>query len=137
MTPQEKAKELVDKYIQLTDGWVYGINNWNHKIQCALIAVDEILVVCESEIISCSDKTFYYWQQVKQELEKYFKETPREKVLEDWEKSRDCDNVGITVEEFLLNTGKQKYPHPHCDEACYYHCTKNGQCLPTCLIENK
>ena len=43
MTPKEKAEELVHKYVDLTDGWVYGIKNWNYKKQCALIAVDEIL----------------------------------------------------------------------------------------------
>ena len=39
-----------------------------------------------------------------EKLKKYFEETPREKVLEDWEKSKEWDNVGITVEEFLQNT---------------------------------
>jgi len=36
-----------------------------------------------------------------EELEKYFKETPREKVLDDWEKSNEWDKVGPTVEEFI------------------------------------
>ena len=35
------------------------------------------------------------------DLKKYFDETPREKVLEDWEKSKDCDQVGPTVNEYL------------------------------------
>jgi uncharacterized protein (UPF0333 family) len=70
MTPKEKAKELVDKYVSLTDGWVYGVKGWKHKKQCALIAVDEILKVCENEISHCSDKTYFYWQEVKKEIEK-------------------------------------------------------------------
>jgi hypothetical protein len=37
-------------------------------------------------------------------LKKYFKETPREKVLEGWKKTKEYDNVGVTVEEFLQNT---------------------------------
>lgn len=41
-----------------------------------------------------------------EELKKYFKEMPREKVLEDWEKTKEWDNVGITVEEFFQNTKK-------------------------------
>ena len=41
-----------------------------------------------------------------EKLKKYFEETPREKVLEDWEKTKECDNVGITVEEFLQNTNE-------------------------------
>jgi hypothetical protein len=39
-----------------------------------------------------------------EELKKYFQETPREKVLEDWAKSKEFDNVGITIDEFLKNT---------------------------------
>lgn len=41
-----------------------------------------------------------------EKLKKYFAETPRETVLEDWEKSKECDNVGITVEEFIQNTNE-------------------------------
>jgi hypothetical protein len=39
-----------------------------------------------------------------EKLKKYFEETPREKVLEDWEKTKEFDNVRPTVEEFLQNT---------------------------------
>lgn len=39
-----------------------------------------------------------------EKLKKYFEETPRERALEDWEKTKEWDNVGITVEEFLQNT---------------------------------
>jgi len=38
-----------------------------------------------------------------EQLVKYFQNTPREKVLEDWAKSTEFDNVGLTVEEFLAN----------------------------------
>jgi hypothetical protein len=41
-----------------------------------------------------------------EELKKYFKETPKEKILEDWEKSKELDNVGVSVEEFLKETNK-------------------------------
>jgi len=34
-------------------------------------------------------------------LEEYFKNTPREKVLSDWEKYQDLDSVGPTMDEFL------------------------------------
>ena len=43
-----------------------------------------------------------------EELKKYFEVTPREKILEDWNKSSEFDNIGPTVEEFLNNT-KEKY----------------------------
>jgi hypothetical protein len=61
MTPQEKAKELVEKY---------AIWSWNETVcdyevakQCALIAVDEIIKYCHAEHIE-------YWEEVKTEIEK-------------------------------------------------------------------
>lgn len=38
-----------------------------------------------------------------EKLVEYFKNTPREKILEDWNKTAECDNIGPTVEEFLGN----------------------------------
>ena len=35
------------------------------------------------------------------ELQKYLDETPREQILKDWEKSKKCDEIGPTVEEFI------------------------------------
>lgn len=64
-TPQEKAEELVDKYIQ-TNG-----NSFFAK-QCALIAVDEILTLdfIDDVFIPFSDKSLKeYYQEVKQEIE--------------------------------------------------------------------
>jgi hypothetical protein len=61
MTPQEKAKELVDKFT------VIGLQQRNEGIQCAVIAVDEILD------INSVDKDYDlcdYWNEVKQEIEK-------------------------------------------------------------------
>jgi hypothetical protein len=69
MTPQEKARELVDK--------MYGVTDYQAK-QSALIAVDEIISSSPSlpilgdggtygEDIELSNK---YWQEVKQEIEK-------------------------------------------------------------------
>jgi hypothetical protein len=54
MTPKEKAKELVDKFI---------------AIQCALIAVDEIISI-KLLWFQKDTQDLDYWQQVKQELEK-------------------------------------------------------------------
>jgi hypothetical protein len=39
-----------------------------------------------------------------EKLVEYFKNTPREKVLEDWNKTAEFDNIGLTMEEFLDNT---------------------------------
>lgn len=52
-------------------------------------------------INECKTKYMGYFVE---KLKKYFEETPREKVLEDWEKTKEWDNVGITVEEVLQNT---------------------------------
>ena len=70
MTPQEKAKELVDKYkehIIETDD--YFINSGAKK--CALIAVEEIINTASPVYDSfwpMSDKG--YWQEVKKEIKK-------------------------------------------------------------------
>lgn len=68
MTPQEKSKELISKY--LTPNLVhplYGVLSYENSIYCALIAVEEII-----EIVG-SDETAIivelpFWKEVKQEL---------------------------------------------------------------------
>ena len=65
MTAKEKAKELVNKYLQVYDGRLPIAK------QCALIAVDEIL----SELTEIPYGLEYlnrlnYWLEVKQEIEK-------------------------------------------------------------------
>jgi len=70
MTPKEKAKELVDKFIVHTRVY-HEVLGWEDYIesakQCALIAVDEI-------ISFLSDDPYYkdydYFHQVKTEIEK-------------------------------------------------------------------
>jgi hypothetical protein len=70
MTPKEKAKELVDKMYGETP--VRAViteieEDKKYAKQCALIAVDEILIV----ITECETEYFdNYWQEVKQEIEK-------------------------------------------------------------------
>ncbi len=61
--PQEKAKELIQKYTNsIFDS---GYNLSKHMIkQCALIAVDEIL----NMLLTVDD--FSYWDEVKEEIEK-------------------------------------------------------------------
>jgi hypothetical protein len=71
MTPKEKAKELVDKFKPYSHFWVhdlgrqkdYEIEQLENAIQCALIAVDEII----AELVY--DKQFEYWNEVKKEIE--------------------------------------------------------------------
>ena len=70
LTPQEKALELIHKYVALTDGWVYGKSSWEYKKKCALIAVDEILSEHMFDDSDYANRQYKYWQQVKQEIEK-------------------------------------------------------------------
>lgn len=40
-------------------------------------------------------------------LKKYLNETPKQTILEDWNKSKEYDKVGVTVDEFLLLNKKK------------------------------
>ena len=72
MTPEEKAKQLVDKYwIYLRADLLYDEEAKEDAKQCALIAVDEVLSIdimseCDWQI----ENLYNYWQEVKQEIEK-------------------------------------------------------------------
>ena len=66
---KDKAKELFDKYCyairtEETDSGYF--TNVIYAKQCSIIAVDEIL----SAIEYLDDDSEYFWEQVKQELEK-------------------------------------------------------------------
>lgn len=63
MTPQEKAKELVDLFT------VVGLQQRNEGIQCAILCVDQILQVVSSKSLS-SEFWIMYYEQVKQEIER-------------------------------------------------------------------
>ena len=71
MTPQEKAKELLNKMTTNAHSLIY--KNQYAK-ECALIAVDEILNNFGQLTNGANFYTSYdavkYWQEVKQELEK-------------------------------------------------------------------
>jgi hypothetical protein len=65
MTPEEKAKELVLRYLRIDNNTIQWFNLYIAK-QCAFIAVDEILN------INSVDKDFslsHYWLDVKDEIE--------------------------------------------------------------------
>ena len=81
MTPQEKATELVEKFLPEiigADRYNFNLEDMNLFIakKCALIAVDEIIkanpiipltMMLESEAI---DFAIEYWNEVKAEIEK-------------------------------------------------------------------
>jgi hypothetical protein len=66
MTPKEKAIELYNTFRNTASVMEANVKSKNRT----LIAVNEILTVCEKEISHCSDKTYFYWQEVKQEINK-------------------------------------------------------------------
>jgi hypothetical protein len=73
MTPEEKAKDLFNKFsrhimhFDELEGWIEHIDSCEAK-QFALVAVDEILNHHQQEQgLYRIDK--YYWQEVKKEIE--------------------------------------------------------------------
>ena len=73
MTPKEKAKELVEKFIEYADIWDYTNDQplpFDATKKCALIAVDEILSLSNDIWGKQYIETMKYWQQVKTEIEK-------------------------------------------------------------------
>ena len=72
MTPKEKAKELIDKFIhsESQDGY-NDVRDIHAAIRCACIAVDEIRDAIDWDYYEGRMETEEnYWEQVKQELEK-------------------------------------------------------------------
>lgn len=39
-------------------------------------------------------------------IEEYFRDTPFEKIMEDWNSLEEFDNIGPTVEDFINETNK-------------------------------
>ena len=79
MTPKEKAEELFKKYRPYADGIIVA-DIVNATKQCALIAVDEIINHHSQEQGLYRIDT-YYWQQVKQEIEKPTKQTALQELI--------------------------------------------------------
>jgi hypothetical protein len=77
LTPEQKAKELVNKIYQPLGHLKCGVNNtimWEYAKQSALLCVDEILdihfdISCDAQE-RCVNKVLNYYQQVKTEIEK-------------------------------------------------------------------
>jgi hypothetical protein len=62
MTPKEKADELVLRYLRINNNTKEWFNSYIAK-QCALIAVNEMIEVCDSYVAP-------YYYEVKQQIEK-------------------------------------------------------------------
>jgi hypothetical protein len=64
MTPQEKAKQIVDRFRTNVVMWAGDNPTQKENLkQCAYIVVDEIINLTTS-------KNFAYWQEVNEEIEK-------------------------------------------------------------------
>ena len=79
MTYKEKAKELIYKYEDLTDGWDY-YNDCNRGLDQKLPSMKEGALITINEILKIIDETMqgwmdvdiiFYWKQVRNEIEKY------------------------------------------------------------------
>ena len=64
MIPQEKAKELIEKYYNVGD------QEFDYSKEFALIAVDEILNALANTDVNKFQFGWHYWKEVKQEIEK-------------------------------------------------------------------
>jgi len=73
MTPQQRAEKIYNKlvvHIQRYDEYVDDRSKFN-TIQCALIAVDEMIsVLTDLNGIYNITPALTYWQEVKKEIEK-------------------------------------------------------------------
>lgn len=79
MTPEEKAKELVESFAETILPTVTGSlmeRNWHHARECALIAVDAVIkqvraykLLVQEIFISTNEDHVEYWQKVKRIIE--------------------------------------------------------------------
>lgn len=106
MTPKGKALELYDKYLdEALDGDAYFFECCAKK--CTLVAIREILDVLAG--IPESHKEIKYWEEVKQEIEKFM--TPKEKAQDILLKIRDGRQFADNGKEYtmeLMSNGNAK-----------------------------
>ena len=66
MIAKELAKELMQEYLNIE----FCLLTDNQAKQCALICVDKILESHYKVLVGVMPKTYDYWQEVKQEINK-------------------------------------------------------------------
>ena len=74
MKPKEKAKEIFDKMYGKTpvrdeESLIELDRDRDTAIQCALVAVDEMLQLSSLVGSDLSDTFYIYWEEVKQEIQ--------------------------------------------------------------------
>ena len=80
LIPKEESKEIFGTFYQTTYNESYvneplgefseTIEAWNQAKQCALIAVDKILLILEFNLDFKMEKSIGYYLEVKEEIEK-------------------------------------------------------------------
>jgi len=71
MKPEDKAKDLFVKNIELVPGYIKRIDAKHIAKECAIIAVDEMIsVLTDLNGIYNITPALTYWQEVKKEIEK-------------------------------------------------------------------
>ena len=68
MTPQEKAKELVKKYVEFKIDCQHRIFGIELSKQCAIIAVNEIIEAIDWHEYETPNKELNYWLDVRKEI---------------------------------------------------------------------
>jgi hypothetical protein len=108
-TLKGEAKQRAKNYMRLKDGYIEPkCTCKEHDSYCCQIHGS--CPTCVKDKEPKQDSNFYKKLKFSfsEKLKQYFEETPREKILEDWAKSAEFDNVGPTVDDFLNNTNKQE-----------------------------
>jgi hypothetical protein len=106
---QETSEEFLQWFVKNPSCEEVEVNDWIDTDGNIAFGGDKRYQICNH----LREKIIIPKEEPKQEnfyedLLKYFETTPREKVLEDWNKSAHLDNVRPTVNEFLENINKQK-----------------------------
>jgi hypothetical protein len=70
MKPQEKAKELVYKFLKTDEKDPFSFVGYTVAKECALIAINEILYAINWHELEPPNKEWDYWNDVKLEIEK-------------------------------------------------------------------
>lgn len=75
LTPERQAEQLIQKFIEPTQDWDEFKGKWEDSEdkakECAIIAVDEILIIMKEEYLSGAEK-IEYWQKVREKISKLY-----------------------------------------------------------------
>lgn len=113
--PQEELKTSYQWQLTYPDQVVMDPDGWDRKnYQYSWFEEKITLAEYNKRMLMSTCVIFTPQEEIKPEpnfyekLKEYFETTPREKVLEDWNKSAHLDNIGPTVEEFVENSNEER-----------------------------